>query len=159
MLQPWSHCIRAALTVSPEKAQNGDKQAAHCQDHLAVSGCSHHQGRTLRKRRILWGAYQRNDFNEPRLLYLPIQRKALSSLTWYIWFSFIQFSSVEFSCSVMSDSLWPHGLYVACQASLSITNSRSPQTHVHWVGHAIQPSHPLSSPSPAFNLSHYQGLF
>ena len=34
------------------------------------------------------------------------------------------------------------------------------QTHVHWVGDAIQPSHPLLSPSPpAFNLSHYQGLF
>ena len=33
------------------------------------------------------------------------------------------------------------------------------QTHVHWVGDAIQPSHPLSSPSPpALNLSHYQGL-
>ena len=30
------------------------------------------------------------------------------------------------------------------------------QTHVHWVGDAIQPSHPLSSPSPpAFNLSQY----
>ena len=29
------------------------------------------------------------------------------------------------------------------------------QTHVHWVGDAIQPSHPLSSPSPpALNLSH-----
>ena len=28
------------------------------------------------------------------------------------------------------------------------------QTHVHWVGDAIQPSHPLSSPSPpAFNIS------
>ena len=34
------------------------------------------------------------------------------------------------------------------------------QTHVHWVGDAIQPSHPLSSPSPpAFNLSKHQGLF
>ena len=34
------------------------------------------------------------------------------------------------------------------------------QTHIHWVGDAIQPSHPLSSPSPpAFNLSHHQGLF
>ena len=33
------------------------------------------------------------------------------------------------------------------------------QTHVHWVGDAIQPSHPLSSPSPPFNLSHHQGLF
>ena len=34
------------------------------------------------------------------------------------------------------------------------------QTHVHWVDDAIQPSHPLSSPSPpAFNLSQHQGLF
>ena len=34
------------------------------------------------------------------------------------------------------------------------------QTHVHWLGDAIQSSHLLSSPSPhAFNLSHHQGLF
>ena len=34
------------------------------------------------------------------------------------------------------------------------------QTHVHWVGDAIQPSHPLLSPSPrAFNISQNQGLF
>ena len=34
------------------------------------------------------------------------------------------------------------------------------QTHVHWVNDAIQPSHPLSSPSPpAFNLSQHQSLF
>ena len=34
------------------------------------------------------------------------------------------------------------------------------QTHVRWVGDAIQPSHSLSSPSPpTFNLSQHQGLF
>ena len=34
------------------------------------------------------------------------------------------------------------------------------QTHVHWVGDSIQPSHLLSSPSPpAFNLAQHQGLF
>ena len=34
------------------------------------------------------------------------------------------------------------------------------QTHVHWVSHAIQPSHPLLFPSPpAFNLSQHQSLF
>ena len=34
------------------------------------------------------------------------------------------------------------------------------QTHVHWVGNVIQPSHPLSSPSPpALKLSQHQGLF
>ena len=32
------------------------------------------------------------------------------------------------------------------------------QTHDHWVGDAIQPSHPLSSPSPPFNLSHNHGF-
>ena len=34
------------------------------------------------------------------------------------------------------------------------------QTHVHWVGDAIHPSHPLSSPSlPAFDLTQHQSLF
>ena len=34
------------------------------------------------------------------------------------------------------------------------------QTHVHWAGETIQPSHPLSPPSPpAFNLFQHQGLF
>ena len=36
----------------------------------------------------------------------------------------------------------------------------STQTHVHWVGDAILPSHPLLSPAPsALNLSQHQGLF
>ena len=43
------------------------------------------------------------------------------------------------------------GLPIHCQFT---------QTHVHWVGDAIQPSHPLSSPSPpTLNLSQHQGLF
>ena len=46
------------------------------------------------------------------------------------------------------------------QASLSITNSQSlTQTYIHRISDDIQPSHPLSSPSPpTFNLSQYQGL-
>ena len=36
-----------------------------------------------------WGAYQRDDFSEPRLLHLPIHRKALNSLTWDIWFPYL----------------------------------------------------------------------
>ena len=48
----------------------------------------------------------------------------------------------------------------AQQTSLSITNSLElAQTHVHQVSDAIQQSHPLSSPSPVFILSQYQGLF
>ena len=45
------------------------------------------------------------------------------------------------------------------QASLSITNSRSLLKHVHRVCDAIQPSHLLSSPSPAPNPSQHQSLF
>ena len=45
-------------------------------------------------------------------------------------------------------------------ASLSFTISESAQTHVRWMGDAIQPSHPLSLPSPpALSLSQHQGLF
>ena len=49
----------------------------------------------------------------------------------------------------------------ACQASLSITNSLgSLRLNVHWVSDAIQPSHPLSSPSPLVpNPSQHQSLF
>ena len=71
----------------------------------------------------------------------------------------ITFSSVQFSCSVVSDSLRPHepstpGLPVHHQLP------EFTQTHVHRVGDAIQPSHPLSSPYPlAPNLSQHQGLF
>ena len=58
----------------------------------------------------------------------------------------------------MSDSLRPHGLQ---QARLPVHHQlpELAQTHVHQVCDAIQPSHPLSSPSPlAFNLSQHQGL-
>ena len=68
----------------------------------------------------------------------------------------VQFSSVAQSCLTLCD-LMNHsmpGLPVHHQLPGSI------QTHVHWVGDAIQPSHPLSSPSPpAPNLSQHQGLF
>ena len=46
------------------------------------------------------------------------------------------------------------GLPVHCQ------HPEPTQTHIHWASDAIQPSHPLFSPSPpAFNLSQHQGLF
>ena len=67
--------------------------------------------------------------------------------------------SVQFSHSVMSNSLWPHVLH---PASLCVHHQLQefPQTHGHQVNDAIRPSYPLSSPSPsAFNLSQPQGLF
>ena len=60
----------------------------------------------------------------------------------------------------MSDSLQPHGLQHNRPPCPSPSSHELTQTHVHWVGDAIQPSHPLSSPSPpTFNLSQHQGLF
>ena len=71
----------------------------------------------------------------------------------------IQYCSVQFSCSVMSNSLWPHGLQHAWLPCPSPT-LRATQTHVHHVGDVIQSSHPLSSLSlPTFHLSQHQGLF
>ena len=68
-------------------------------------------------------------------------------------------SLVQFSHSVVSDSLWSHGLQHTSLPCSSPT-CRVTQTHVHRVSDAIQPSHPLSSPSlPALNLSQHQGLF
>ena len=67
--------------------------------------------------------------------------------------------SVQFSHSVVSDSLRPHELQHAglpCPYQLP----ELAQTPVHCISDAIQPSHPLSSPSPpAFNVSQHQGLF
>ena len=64
-----------------------------------------------------------------------------------------------FSHSVMSDSLQPHGLQHARPPCPSLSPGVS-HTYVHWVSDAIQPSHPLSPPSPPdFSLSQHQGLF
>ena len=66
-----------------------------------------------------------------------------------------QFSSVTQSCPTLCDPMncSTPGLPVHHQLP-------EPQTHVHRVGDAIQPSHPLPSPSrPALNLSQHQGLF
>ena len=68
----------------------------------------------------------------------------------------VQFSSVTQSCPTLNDPMnrsMP-GLPVHHQLP------EFTQTHVHWVSDAIQPSHPLFSPSPpAPNPSQHQGLF
>ena len=65
----------------------------------------------------------------------------------------------QFGLSVVSDYLQPHGLQHA-RPPYPSQFPEPTQTHVHWVGDAIQPSHILSSPSsPTFNLSPHQGLF
>ena len=67
-----------------------------------------------------------------------------------------QFSSVAQSCLTLCDPM-------DCSTPGFLVHHQLPeftQTHVHWVGDAIQPSHLLLSPSPpTFNLSQHYGLF
>ena len=73
-----------------------------------------------------------------------------------IFLTSVQFSSGTQSCLTLCDPMnrSTPGLPVHHQLP------EFTQTHVHWVGDAIQPSHPLSSPSPpAPNPSQYQSLF
>ena len=69
----------------------------------------------------------------------------------YFWFS-----SVAQLCQTLCNR-------TDCSTSGLLVHHQLPeftQSHVHWVGDAIQPSHTLSSPSPpTFNLSQHQGLF
>ena len=73
-----------------------------------------------------------------------------------VQFSSVQFSSVAQSCPTLCDPMNRSTLGLPVQHQpLEFT-----KTHVHRVGDAIQPSHPLSSPSPpAPNPSQHQGLF
>ena len=68
----------------------------------------------------------------------------------------IRFSSVTQSCPTLCDPM-------NCSTPGLPVHHQLPEStpiHVHWVGDAIQPSHPLSSPSPpALNPSQHQGLF
>ena len=75
-----------------------------------------------------------------------------------IIFSLTYLKGVQFSLSVMSESLWSHGP----QTTDFLVHHQLQEltlTYVYPVSDAIQLSHPLLSPSPpAFNLSQHQGL-
>ena len=69
-------------------------------------------------------------------------------------------SSVQFSRSVVSNSLRPHESQHTRPPCPSPTPGFHSNLYVHWVNDAIQPSHPLSSPfPPAPNPSQHQSLF
>ena len=93
--------------------------------------------------------------------------------TWIAWL----LSTISFLISMLK----PHATFIITLSSVSSVAQSCPtlcnpmdcstpglpvhhqldtQTHIHWLSDAIQPSHPLSSPSPsAFSLSQRQGLF
>ena len=79
--------------------------------------------------------------------------------TWELWVKLlVQLCSVQFSHSVVSDSLRPHGLQHA-RPPCPLPAPRVYSNSCPLVSDAIQSSHPLSSPSPlASNFSQNQGL-
>ena len=95
------------------------------------------------------------------LMYMSVWRDVLQFCQSQEWISSrhtenYQFSSVAQSCPTICDPM-------GCSTPGFPAHHQLPelaQTHVHWVGDAIQSFHPLSPPSlPAFNLSQHQGLF
>ena len=90
------------------------------------------------------------------------RRESSVTVTWRIrmeapgvWLRPAQLGSVAQSCQTLCDPM-------DCITPGFPVHHQLPelaQTHVHWVSDAIQPSHPLSSPSPpAFSLSQHQGF-
>ena len=91
------------------------------------------------------------------IVYITVHYVMLHILwVWTRAYVSIIISSVAQSCSTLCDLM-------DCSTSGFPVHHQLPelaQTHVHWVGDAILPSHPLLSPSPpAFNLSQHQGVF
>ena len=90
---------------------------------------------------------------------MALLKRKLSSrrFIWLVWSpSLVQFGSVTQSCPTLCD------LMNRSTSGLPVHHKlpEFTQTHVHRVGDAIQPSHPLLSPSPpAPNPSQHQGLF
>ena len=82
-------------------------------------------------------------------------RKASKLYKMEIFMGTVQFSSVAQLCLTLFDPM-------DCNMPGFSVHHQLPelaQTHPHWLSDAIQPSHPLSSPSPpALNLSQHQGL-
>ena len=116
-------------------------------------------GHIIEKKQECW----KNIFQDPMSLTIqswdPVKKwkKTINRIikNWKRWIVrfFLNFSSVQFSCSLISNSLRPHGLQHA-RLLLELT-----QTHVHWVGDAIQPSHPRSSLSSCLQSFPASGSF
>ena len=144
-----------------------DAWASHCSGfpcctawalgHVDFSSCSFQSLESRLNSYGTWAlaALQQVGSSQPRDLY-----PCFSTAGWFSTaeppgkpqFSSVQSLSCVRLCNPMDCST--PGFPVHCQLP------EFTQTHAHWVSDAIQPSHPLSSPSPpAFNLSQHQGLF
>ena len=103
---------------------------------------------------FIWSSFLLKD--EPKAFFNHLGWN-INSLTsrWDQSAKWVQFSSVAQPCLTLGNPMdcSTPGLPVHHQIP------ESTQIHVCWVGDAIQPSHLLLNPSPAFNLSEHQGLF
>ena len=139
--------------------------------HYYISSTSDHQALDLRGWGHLYYLIPWYIFVPPALCYFfPLPLCLLLSIFFYYSISSFYwpgsytvfklflycFSSVAQSCPTLCDPM-------NCSTPGLPVRHHLPeftQTHVHWVSDAIQPSHPLSSPSPpALNPSQHQGLF
>ena len=97
-----AHCISKQRMLWPSSHQSlpNTLPFARLSATAATPQTVHPEGTQDEKNRTLaldsWDANQRNDFSEPRLLHLPIHRKALDSLTWDVWFSLINSNLLMF---------------------------------------------------------------
>ena len=140
-LQGWSHCLTFSCTKNPDYAKLA-------KSHFALSVCN-----SLFYILSLWKIFPWHILDNFSSVFTQVYS---FSLQFYLIFSSVQFSSVVQSCPTLCD---PMDCSTKCfpvhHHLLEFT-----QTHVLWVGGAIQPSHPLSSPSPpAFSISQHHGLF
>ena len=104
---------------------------------LTVASCPAYR---FLRRQVIWSS-------------IPISLRIFYNLLWSTQSKV--FSSVTQSCPTLCDPM-------NCSTPGLPVHHQLPeptQTHVHWVGDAIQPSHPLSSPSPTFKFFQNQGLF
>ena len=102
------------------------------------------------------GVWQELHFCFPGSPACPLTLQILGLSLHHCMSQTLQFSSVAHSCPILCDPMDYSTPALAVYHQLP----EPTQTHVHRVNDAIQPSHPLSSPSPpAFNLSQHQGLF
>ena len=102
-----------------------------------------------RELRWIWSSFRGQNFNKWK------ENKGGQFTIGKILLNYFQFSSVTQSCLTLCDPM-------DCSTpDFPVHNQllELAHTHVHQVSDAIQQSHPLSSPSPAFNISQHQGLF
>ena len=104
----------------------------------------------------LYTAFKQFECDVPWCIFLPFLMFVGCWTSWILGVYSVQFSSITQWCLTLCDPM-------DCSMPGFPVHHQLPElthTHVHQVGDAIQPSHPLSSPSPpALNLFQHQGLF